>query len=166
MLDGISGYVKRWARPFARLWLRYQFKKKEPSPLIAGYYDPERPVFKDYLASFIEDLNRQGIKNLIIDLRYNSGGGELGSQLVYHLTRRSDLISSKNYCYNPDVFERYSPEKGRTFRLWYIEKYGDDPPSKELTLIPRDKYDFFLISLIRNHYIIYRRTALFLPAGS
>ncbi|MFC1840627.1 S41 family peptidase [Thermodesulfobacteriota bacterium] len=143
ILDGISGYVKWWIRPFVKLWLKYQFNKKDPSPLIAGYYDPERPVFKDYLATFIEDINRKKINNLIIDLRYNIGGGDLGSQLVYHLTRRHKLIGNKNFCYNPDILERYSPEKGRAFRKWYRNKFGEDPPFKKLTPIPRGKYALF-----------------------
>lgn len=143
ILDGVTGYVNWWIRPFARLWLNRQFKKEKPSELIDGYYDPDRPVFKDYLASFIKEVNSRGINNLIIDLRHNNGGGDLGSQLVYHLTYRQDLLDSKNFCYNPDILELYSPEKGRAFRLWYRNNFGEDPPLKKLTPIPQNKYALF-----------------------
>lgn len=117
ILDGIST-LKSWLRPFVRLWVKYQLNRKKPSSKLAGIFDPERPSLKDYLASFIQEVNRKGVSNLIIDLRNNNGGeNALPRQLIYHLTRREDLINFKYFSYNSS--------------------------SKQLLPIPSDKKGFF-----------------------
>jgi hypothetical protein len=117
ILDGV-GTIKPLLRPFVRLWLKHQLNRKKPSSKLAGYFDSERPSLKDYLASFIQEVNQKGVHNLIIDLRNNNGGEHaLPRQLIYHLTRREDLIDLKRYSYNPS--------------------------SKQLSLLPPDNKGFF-----------------------
>ena len=52
ILDGLR-YVKPWVRPLVRTWLGVQFHHKKPFDVLRGIYDPDRPVFKAYLASAI-----------------------------------------------------------------------------------------------------------------
>ena len=141
ILDGLH-MVKPWVRPLVRAWLGIQFHRKKLFGVLRGIYDPDRPVFKDYLASVIRDINRQGITNLIIDVRYNGGGeGELVNQLIYHLTRRNDLRGSRGFNYNPEVLAYYDPKGSREFRSWYLETFGAEPPSKQL--LPTPERPFF-----------------------
>lgn len=141
ILDGLQ-MVKPWVRPLVRAWLGIQFHRKKPFAVLRGIYDPDRPVFKDYLASAIRDINRQGITNLVIDLRHNGGGeGELVNQLVYHLTCRNDLRGSRGFQYNPAVFAHYDPKGYKEFRSWYLNKFGMEPPSKQL--LPTPERPFF-----------------------
>ena len=143
ILDGLSVYVKPWVRPLARAYLGFQFHRKKPSDQLRGMYDPDRPVFKDYLAWAIRDINQQGITNLIIDLRSNGGGEkELGKQLVYHLTRRNDLLDSRSFQYNPEVFAFYDPKQSRKFQSWYLNKFGVEPPSRQLLPTPQQELPF------------------------
>jgi len=86
VLDGVQ-MVKPWVRPLVRAWLAFEFHRKKPGQLMRNFYDPERPVFRDYLASSIRDIKPEGVTNLVIDLRRKwRRGGELCGQLVYHLT--------------------------------------------------------------------------------
>ncbi len=143
ILDGLS-MVRPWIRPLVRTWLGFQFRRKEPSAILKGIYDPERPVFKDYLASVIRDINRQGITNLIIDLRHNGGGDtELVKHLVYHITDREDLRDARGFQYNPEVSAYYDPKGAKEFRSWYVKKFGAEPPSKQLLPTPEQERPFF-----------------------
>jgi len=51
ILDGIDDYIRPLMRPLVRLYLKWQFHKKKPSKLIAPYYNPEYPIFKDFVWS-------------------------------------------------------------------------------------------------------------------
>jgi hypothetical protein len=141
ILDGL-GMVKPWVRPIVRVWLGFQFRRQNPSAILRGIYDPERPFLKDYLASAIRDINQQGITNLILDLRYNGGGEtELVKQLVYHLTRRDDLRDSRAFEYNLEAFAYYDPKGFQEFRSWYLKTYSAEPKSKQL--LPTKENPFF-----------------------
>lgn len=143
ILDGLS-MVKPWIRPLVRTWLAVQFHRSTAFADLRGIYDPDRPVFKDYLASSIRDINRQGITNLIIDLRHNGGGEtELVKQLIYHLTTGEDLRDARRFEYNPEVSAFYDPKGSREFHTWYRKKFGVDPPSKQLLPTPDQERPFF-----------------------
>jgi hypothetical protein len=143
ILDGLT-MVKPWARPLVRAWLAFQFLREKPSPVLDGIYDPARPVFKDYLASVIRDINRQGITNLVLDMRLNGGGEtELCKQLVYYLTSRTNLLDLREFEYNPRVFAYYDPKEAKEFHAWYVKKFGVEPPSKQLLPTPEQDKPFF-----------------------
>jgi hypothetical protein len=144
ILDGLDTYVKSWIRPLIRAWLAFEFHRKKPSSVLRGIYDPERPVFKDYLAVAIREINQQGITNLIIDLRRNSGGeAELCKQLIYHFTDRDDLRGAREFQYNPKVLSHYDPKGNKEFHSWYLQKFGAEPPSGRLLPTPKQERPFF-----------------------
>lgn len=143
ILDGLN-MVRPWVRPLVRAWLGIQFHRKKPFDVLRGIYDPERPVFKDYLASAVRDINEQGVTNLIIDLRHNGGGDwELTRQLVYHLTHRNDLRGSQGFEYNMEAFAFYDPKGYKEFRASYLKEFGAEPPSKQLLATPGPQQPFF-----------------------
>jgi len=81
--DGISNYTSFWIRPFAKA---YGKKMTE---------DAEN--FGQVLQKMFAEMNEKGINNLIIDLRYNSGGDErTGKQLIWYLTERTDIKKKYN----------------------------------------------------------------------
>lgn len=141
ILDGLR-MVKPAVRPLVRAWLTVQFRRKTPPSVLKGIYDPERPFFRDYLASAVCDINRQGITNLIIDLRRNGGGeSALVEQLAYHLTRRDDLRGPRGFNYNPNVYAYYDPQGYKEYRAWYLDKFRAEPPLKQL--LPMQNAPFF-----------------------
>ncbi len=143
ILDGLD-MVKPWTRPLVRAWLGIQFHRKKPAAVLQGIYDPDRPVFKDYLASAIRNINLEGITNLIIDLRRNGGGqGELCKQLLYHLTTRNDLREPRAFEYNLEVSAYYDPKGSKEYRSWYVKKFGVEPRSKQLWPVPEQDRPFF-----------------------
>ena len=54
ILDGIENYVKPWLQPIARGYVKRQFKKEKPSKQVASYYNPEYPIFKDFVWELID----------------------------------------------------------------------------------------------------------------
>ncbi len=158
ILDGLN-MVRPYIRPFVRAWLAIEFHKKKPSTVLRGIYDSDRPVLIDYLASAIREIEQKGITNLIIDLRRNAGGeGELVKQLVYHLTSRTDLRGFREFQYNPEVFAHYDPKGSKEFRSWYLEKFGVEPPSRQLSPTPEQERPFF-------HNITDPRSPYYVPAN-
>ena len=153
ILDGLT-MVQPWVRPLVRGWLGIQFHRKKTAAVLRGIYDPERPVFKDYLASAIRDINEQGITNLVIDLRHNGGGaGELCNQLAYHLTHRDDLRPGRELNYNLEALAHYDPEGANDFRAWYVEKFGAEPSSKQLLPTPEQPV-FAQITNVHSRYYV------------
>ncbi|MBA3285024.1 MAG: hypothetical protein H0U27_08200, partial [Nitrosopumilus sp.] len=74
--EGMKSYVKPWLLPLANRYINNQLKKKKTSKTLKKYFDPERPVFADYISKMITESNSKGISKLIIDLRNNRGGSE------------------------------------------------------------------------------------------
>jgi hypothetical protein len=132
ILDGLQ-MVRPAVRPLVRAWLAIQFHRKKPAAVLRGIYDPDRPFFKDYLAAAIGEINRQGITNLIIDVRRNGGGeSTLVNQLAYHLTRRDDLRGAREFKYNPRLYAYYDPVGYKEYRSWYVKEFGREPAPKQL----------------------------------
>lgn len=110
ILDGMKDYLKPWLRPLGSVYLKYLFSKKKASGPIVGKYNPEYPFFKDFLTSMVKDLNSSGVENLIIDLRYNSGGEpNLGTELAYFLSDQERLKGLDWYAQGSDFTKYYFP---------------------------------------------------------
>jgi hypothetical protein len=153
ILDGLR-MVKPAVRPLLRAWLAIEFHRKQPAAVLKGVYDPDRPFFRDYLATAIRDINRQGITNLIIDLRRNGGGeSALTEQLVYHLTRREDLRGQRWFKYNPKVYAYYDPKGYKEYCAWYADKFGAEPPPKQLLPL-KDEPFFTEVTNPKSHFYV------------
>lgn len=141
--EGIPVYVKSWLRPFVRAYLFVEFHRKNPKG-IAHAYDPAHPYFRDFLAEAIGKINVAGITNLIIDLRYNGGGQEeLCTQLLYHLTDRTNLQSIQEFYYNPKLLAVSEPDTYKELRAWYVKKFGQEPTMNTLLPSPQQELPFF-----------------------
>jgi len=131
ILEGLESYVKPWLQPVARGYVKRQFKKEKPSKQIAPYYNPEYPVFKNFVWQLIDSLNNNNVENLIIDLRNNRGGNlTLAIQLMYFLSSNTDLKGFTEYAYTSDIYKSYFPDEYEELR----ENYPDGIPENELVL--------------------------------
>ncbi len=111
ILDGIQTYVKPWLQPVAKAFVKRQFKKEKPSPLLANSYNKEHPIFRDFMWKLIDSLNNAGISNLIIDVRNNPGGNLiLGKQMLFFLTDKTQIKGFTEYAYISDIFKSYFTE--------------------------------------------------------
>ena len=112
ILDGIESYVKPWLQPIARGYVKRQFKKEKPSKRIAQYYNPKNPIFAEFIEELVDSLNKNRIENLVIDLRYNSGGNLLlGKQLMYFLTDKKNLKDFTELAYTSKIYKSYFPSE-------------------------------------------------------
>ena len=108
ILEGIESYVKPWLQPLARAYVKGQFKKEKPSKKISSFYNPEYPIFKDFVWELVDSINNANIQNLVIDLRGNPGGNlTLGIQLLYFLTDQKDLKGFTEYAFTSEVYKHY-----------------------------------------------------------
>lgn len=81
--DGYKQYVKNpFVRPLAKVWMKKKAKK-------TGNMN-----FKNFALAAIEAANREGVKNLVIDLRANGGGDMRIPQQLFYLL---DFDVKKNY---------------------------------------------------------------------
>lgn len=144
ILEGIESYVKPWLQPLARTYVKWQFKKKKPSKMIAAYYNPEYPIFKDFLWELIDSLNNNHIDNLVIDLRNNPGGNlTLGIQLLYFLTERIDLKGFKEYIYTSAIYKHYQKKDFEELEKEYIQRFGKPVPDNKLVLTNFENNNLF-----------------------
>jgi len=108
ILDGIQTYVKPWLQPVAKVFVKRQFKRKNPSSLLASLYNKEYPIFRDFMWKLIDSLNNANISNLIIDVRNNPGGNSiLDKQLLYFLTEKNKIKDFTEYAYISDIYKSY-----------------------------------------------------------
>jgi len=127
--ETMSDYLKPWIVPFAKLYLNRQIKKKN-NQKTHGYVDVDRPVFKEYLKLMFDSIKKQGIDNLIIDLRYNPGGSSLlCNQLLYYLTEKENLKDfTKMYCLS-DFNKQIDKKEYNNFIITYDNNHKA-PPEK------------------------------------
>lgn len=131
VLETLESYIKPWLQPVTKKFLHRQFKKEKPSKRMAQYYHPEYPIFKDFVWELIDSLNNNNINNLIIDLRQNPGGSSiLCTQLMYFLTRDTDLKDFAKYAYTSDIYKSYFPDDYNKLK----EFYPNGVPENELVL--------------------------------
>ncbi len=131
--EGIKSYVKPWLRPIANLYVTIQTSKKKPSKRLKKYFDPERPIFSQYVSQMINESNEKGINKLILDLRNNNGGSELIClQLLYHLTDDENLKDFELYIQNGDFYKHYFKKDYKEKLDLYFKKNGKYPPKDEL----------------------------------
>ncbi len=158
ILEGIESYVKPWLQPIARGYVKRQFRKEKPSKQIAPYYNPEYPVFKDFVWELVFSLNTNNIKNLIIDLRNNPGGNlTLGIQLMYFLTNETDLIGFYRYAYTSDIFKNYFPSEYRELEVLY----PNGVPANKLVLTKENNNLFNEILNSNSKYYISKNRPVF-----
>lgn len=106
--EGIKTYVKPWLVPLANSYVNSQLRKKKPSKRLKKYFDPERPIFNEYISKMISKSNSKGISKLIIDLRNNNGGSEMIClQLLYHLSQNENLKDYSIYVQNLEFYNNY-----------------------------------------------------------
>lgn len=131
--EGIKSYVKPWLRPIANLYVNIQTSKKKPSKRLKKYFDPERPIFSQYVSQMIKESNEKGINKLILDLRNNNGGSELIClQLLYHLTGNENLRDFELYVQNGDFYKHYFKNDFKEKIDLYFKKNGKLPPKDTL----------------------------------
>lgn len=133
MKEGIKSYVKPWLRPLANWYVNIQTNKKKPSKRLKKYFDPERPVFSEYVSRMVKESNDKGISKLILDLRNNNGGSELIClQLLYHLTNRDDLADFDLYIHNGDFYKHYFKNDFQEYVDSYFKKHSKYPTADTL----------------------------------
>jgi hypothetical protein len=79
--------------------------------------------FGEFLQSF--KIQEQNITNLIIDLSYNTGGDELGKQLIWYVKRPKGFTE---YLNNSDYFKTQIKQDYKKYNALYNEKYLTDLP--------------------------------------
>lgn len=139
ILDGIQTYVKPWLQPVAKAFVKRQFNKEKPSSLLAGFYNKEYPVFRDFMWELIDSLNNANISNLIIDVRNNPGGNSiLCKQLLFFLTNKTEIKGFTEYAYISDMYKSYFTD---TYKKLEKENSGVLENGK-LVPVSRDKNAF------------------------
>jgi len=107
--------------------------------------------WKKFLADAFEELNKQDIPNLIIDIRGNAGGTtEVAAEIASYLTQKPvDFKMEKrlvSYVRVPDDLEQYLSTWDNSFkdRTGTVEKYNDrlyllkDGSQSESVIIPKE----------------------------
>lgn len=147
MLEMVGTYVRGWLQPFARAYLKNQFKKQEPSSTVRHWYDPQRPSLKKYLSKLMNELDSLKIQHLIIDLRHNPGGNILlAKQLLYHLGGKDELQDFHHYFYPSGLTRLFQPHEYENFERSYIQKHKQKPAARQLypfSAVQNASSDFF-----------------------
>jgi len=158
ILDGIEDYVKPWLQPIAKSYVKRQFKKETPSKQIAAYYNPEYPIFKNFVWELIDSLNNNNIKNLVIDLRNNPGGNlTLGVQLLYFLTDKTDLKGFTEFAYTSDIYKSYFPSEYNELAT----QYPNGIPVNKLVLKKKSDNLFYEITNENSKYYVPENRPIF-----
>lgn len=148
--ETMSTYVKPLWVPFAKVYLNWQIKRKNTKKL-QGYVDVDRPVFKDYLQLMFDSIQKQGIGNLIIDLRRNGGGSfMLNLQLLYSLTEKEDLKDFSKMYYVSDYNKQIHSKQYKEFTKNFEKRNNTQPVKGKLYTNGFNSCDSLLFDRIKD----------------
>lgn len=127
-LAGIGTYVRGWAQPIARLFVRLQYRRmRKGKP--AFYFRPNTEDLAQFLRDMVEDLNARQIDKLIVDLRYNSGGDfDLAKQLLYMINPSPQIAGPTSYFYVSDLSRSQFQEEWKAIKKAH-KRLGTPLPS-------------------------------------
>jgi len=127
-LAGIGTYVRGWARPLARLFVRLQYRRMRKGKS-AFYFRPNTENLAQFLRDMVEDLNARQIDKLIVDLRYNSGGDfDLAKQLLYMINPSPQIAGPTSYFYVSDLSRSQFHEEWKAIKKAH-KRLGTPLPS-------------------------------------
>lgn len=148
--ETMSDYIKPWMVPLAKVYLNWQIKRKNTKKL-QGYVDVDRPVFKDYLQLMFDSIQKQGIGNLIIDLRRNGGGSfMLNLQLLYSLTEKEDLKDFSKMYYVSDYNKQIHSKQYKEFTKNFEKRNNTQPVKGKLYTNGFNSCDSLLFDRIKD----------------
>ena len=169
MLDGLGDYVKPMFLPFAKMFLKAQYKenanlekleKGENTNTLREGINLEYPAFKDILNELFTKLKENKTEKLIIDLRNNSGGsGDICNQLLYYLADTQNLILFDELVYTTKAYKYYFSRDYSYFEKEYIKLNGKKPKSDQLYMNKFNRFD--LITDPKSPYYIHPDRPIF-----
>lgn len=115
----IGNYVNPLLKPIALKFMKNQKKNALDFGLV--------------LQELFQEIEEKSVENLIIDLRYNTGGDErLGKQLIWYLTENQNIKGFTIYGHNSKYYRATMKEDYREFNGVYKKKYQKDMPEGEI----------------------------------
>lgn len=119
--DGIGNYTNFFTRPLAMMYLKSVNK--------------DAKNFGKTLQTLFKEIQIKNVDNLIVDLRYNSGGDErLGKQIIWYLTESDSIKGFKEYLQVSDYFKKHVKNDYKYYNTLHQQKYGTPMPTGELNI--------------------------------
>lgn len=119
--SGISNYTNFLTRPIALLLLKKRTKD-------AGNFGLT-------LEALFKEIQRDSIKNLVIDLRNNTGGDvRPGKQLIWYLTEKENIQGFTQYLNVSEYFKIQIKKDYKEYNTLYEQKYRQSIPKGEINL--------------------------------
>lgn len=117
----INNYVSFWVSPIAKMY----FKKRTK----------DARNFGKILQEMFVEMNKKGVNNLIVDLRYNTGGDErTGKQLIWYLTERIDINGFTDILQVSEYFKATAKKDYKKYDMLHKNKYNKSLPFGEINL--------------------------------
>jgi hypothetical protein len=83
--------------------------------------------FENFLEDMCEEMNEEGVKTLVIDMRTNGGGGSIyGEQLLYHLDVPSKIKDYSMAIRFSPFYREFHPDAWKEYDSLYAMKYHGD----------------------------------------
>jgi C-terminal processing protease CtpA/Prc len=139
----INNYTNFLTKPLALLYLKN--------------YTKDARNFGVTLQKLFKKIETDSINNLIIDLRYNSGGDErTGKQLIWYLTDNTNIDGFTNFLLISDYLKQVMKIDFKKDNKKYQEKYGIELPNGEINITEKiyDQPYFFEIEKENSPYIL------------
>jgi len=115
----IDNYVNPLVRPIALAFMRKEQKEAMNFGLV--------------LQDLFKEIEEKSVKNLIIDLRNNTGGDErLGKQLIWYLTENQEIKGFTLFGHNSKYYRESMKKDYKEFNAIYKKKYQRDMPEGEI----------------------------------
>ena len=117
----ISNYTNFITKPIALAYLKKDTKNARNFGLT--------------LQSLFNEIKNNNIDNLIIDLRYNTGGDERpGKQLIWYLTDNKNIKGFTDYLNISDYFKTQIKTDYKKYNKLYVKKYNKTIPNGEINI--------------------------------
>jgi len=107
-------------------------------PIALAYLKKETKNARNFGAtaqSLFNEIENNSIENLIIDLRYNTGGDERpGKQLIWYLTDSKNINGFTDYLNVSDYFKTQIKNDYKKYNNLYMDKYKKPIPNGEINI--------------------------------
>jgi C-terminal processing protease CtpA/Prc len=135
--DGIAQYVSKEMLPMA---LQYMQKKHSDAGTLS---------FNAFILDAMQAVNASGIRHIVLDLRYNSGGDmRIPKQFLYLLAKAQQVRPFQTYSKYSDYFTKAMSNDYKKDSIEYVQKFNRQLPVKGQllnmdSLLGRPEYEDF-----------------------
>ncbi len=145
--DGIDNYTNFITKPIAMAFL----KKNKKNAKNFGFF----------LSAFFSKVHQKNIKNVILDLSYNTGGDErTGKQFIWYISKNKTISGFEETIKNSEYFKIQIKNDWKEYNNIYYNKYKTEMPLQEINITREFFNEPYFENITKNNSPLYLNNSI------